>query len=117
MKEQLIGRKKEQEILQKALASNSPEMVAIIGRRRVGKTFLVRTAYAKQLVFEITGLQKATKSEQLQNFALRLNNYAKPIIPIKPVTNWLDAFQMLIDYLETKIRKEKIVVFLSLIHI
>jgi len=113
MKEQLIGRKKEQEILQKALVSNAPEMVAIIGRRRVGKTFLVRTAYAKQLVFEITGLQNATKAEQLQNFALRLNNYAKPIIPIQPTSNWLDAFQMLINFLETKIGKEKIVVFLD----
>lgn len=113
MNRKLIGRKKEQEILQKALDSNEPEMVALIGRRRVGKTFLVRSAYKNQLVFEVTGLQNATKAEQLKNFAIRLNNYAKPIIPIKPTSNWLDAFQMLIDYLEIKTGTGKIVIFLD----
>jgi uncharacterized protein len=42
----LIGRKKEQDVLLKALNSNEPEMVAVIGRRRVGKTFLIRSVYA-----------------------------------------------------------------------
>ena len=40
MRNQLIGRIKEQAILKKAWTSNRAEMVAIIGRRRVGKTFL-----------------------------------------------------------------------------
>jgi uncharacterized protein len=39
-----IGRKKEQEVLQKALQSNEAEMVSVIGRRRIGKTFLIKNA-------------------------------------------------------------------------
>ncbi len=54
MTQRFIGRKKELEILQKTLQSEESEMVAVIGRRRVGKTFLVRTAYAEHLDFEIT---------------------------------------------------------------
>lgn len=41
----LIGREKEQAILQDALLSAEAEFVAVIGRRRVGKTFLIKTAY------------------------------------------------------------------------
>ena len=39
----MIGRKKEIDILRKAYHSNKPELVAVIGRRRVGKTYLIRT--------------------------------------------------------------------------
>jgi len=49
MAQYFIGRKKELEILRKTLQSDESEMVAIIGRRRVRKTFLVRTAYSDHL--------------------------------------------------------------------
>lgn len=45
----LIGRLEEKRILEAAIESNSAELVAIYGRRRVGKTFLVRTVYEKQI--------------------------------------------------------------------
>ena len=111
MEQKLIGRIKEQQILNKALLSNEAEMVAVVGRRRVGKTFLVRSVYKHQLKFEITGIQNASKEEQLQNFSNRLNTFAQPTIPIQPPSNWLAAFQMLLNYLETQIQKKKIVVF------
>lgn len=113
MDQKLIGRKKEQAILLKALKSNAPEMVSVVGRRRVGKTFLIRSAYKKQIKFELTGIQNATKDEQLLNFSNRLNTYSKSTIPIPPPSSWLEAFQMLLNYLETKIKKEKVVVFLD----
>ena len=50
---QLIGRKKEQTVLQKALASKEAEMIAVIGRRRVGKTFLIKSVYEKQFKFQM----------------------------------------------------------------
>jgi uncharacterized protein len=56
----LIGRKKEQDVLLKALNSNEPEMVAVIGRRRVGKTFLIRSVYEDRIDFELTGIQNYT---------------------------------------------------------
>ena len=44
-----VGRVKEKEVLQKALVSNESEMISVIGRRRVGKTFLVKTVYKKNI--------------------------------------------------------------------
>ena len=57
MKTEFVGRTREQEILQKALESNEAEMISVIGRRRVGKTFLVKSAYKNRIDFEITGIQ------------------------------------------------------------
>ena len=68
METELVGRKKEQEILQKALQSNEAEMVSVIGRRRTGKTFLVKTVYQDHIVFELTGVKNAPIEEQLRNF-------------------------------------------------
>ena len=47
-------------------------MVAVIGRRRVGKTYLIKSVYKKKIVFEVTGLQSASKKAQLENFVLQL---------------------------------------------
>lgn len=109
----LIGRKQEQQILQEALVSNEPEMIAIIGRRRVGKTFLVKETYRRQLVFEITGLQDAPIKEQLENFTFQIGQWSTSKFPIATPSNWLKAFMLLIDYLETYDYKEKKVVFLD----
>ena len=59
----LIGREKEISLLNDALRSEEAEMIAVIGRRRVGKTFLVRQTYQKELVFEFTGLQNGPRAE------------------------------------------------------
>jgi len=47
MKELIIGRKAEQEVLQEAFESDKSEFIAICGRRRVGKTFLVKRIFWK----------------------------------------------------------------------
>jgi AAA+ ATPase superfamily predicted ATPase len=113
MVKNLVGRKQEQAVLQASLTSQEAEMVAVIGRRRVGKTYLIKNTYADHIVFEVTGVQHAEMAEQLQNFAFRINhifygNKAK----LKP-KNWLDAFQMLILALEKQQYTEKVVIFLD----
>ncbi len=113
-KNNFIGRIKEQAILQKALQSNTAEMVAVIGRRRVGKTFLVNTIYKKQLVFEVTGIQNAPFKRQVKNFLYQLSQYSNTSLPAKIPTDWLDVFILLIDYLKEKQKEqEKMVVFLD----
>lgn len=107
----LTGRKAETEILHKALNSPEAEMISIIGRRRVGKTFLVRTVYQGQIDFEITGIQKATGSEQLRNFANQLKTFAPNLLLAKPPVDWLEAFFLLIEYLRQKDKPGKLVVF------
>lgn len=113
MEELFVGRTQEVSVLNTALASNRPEMVAVIGRRRVGKTFLIKHTYNTRIDFELTGLQHATKLEQLQNFIFAYRN-AFPDLPIdeKPRT-WLSAFFMLSKALESLPKKEKLVVFLD----
>ncbi len=114
MSKKLIGRKKEQEILLKALHSDEAEMVAVIGRRRVGKTFLIRETYDRLIDIEVTGVQNATRKEQLENFSFVLNNFASRETPLSTPKNWLAAFRQLIKVLERediKQKKEKRVLF------
>lgn len=106
-----IGRKEEQGILSKALRSPEAEMVAVYGRRRVGKTFLVRSTYKDNIIFEISGIQHAPLEEQMQNFILQLNSAAQNTIPIPAPKSWLEAFHLLTTFLNTKIGDQKQVVF------
>ena len=59
MAKKLIGRKGELKILEEALLSESAEMIAVIGRRRVGKTFLINLAYENRIDFKFTGIQNS----------------------------------------------------------
>ena len=111
MKQKLIGRKEEKKILERALNSPEAEMVAVIGRRRVGKTFLVQNVYKKRIVFEITGLQNNPLANQLRVFQDQLTEFSKSSLPIQQPKDWLEAFQLLKAYLKSQMGEEKKVVF------
>jgi uncharacterized protein len=111
MATQFVGRKKEQEVLQKALQSNEAEMVSVIGRRRIGKTFLIKTIYQEHIVFELTGVKDSPVEEQLGNFAYALKKASKNTLIIKPFSDWMEAFYVLTDYLEKLPQDRKYVVF------
>jgi len=109
----VIGRKQQISELQEAINSKKPEMVALVGRRRVGKTYLVREVYRKKINFELTGLQYSNKKEQLQNLVFTLGKYFPNFqLPNFPKT-WLEAFHFLGQALESLDKKEKLVVFLD----
>lgn len=65
---QLIGRQAELRLLERFLASNKPEFLALYGRRRVGKTYLIKQFFKQKeiLFFNSTGTQKGSsrKSDQ-----------------------------------------------------
>ena len=107
----IIGREKEIKILNETFNSYESELVSIIGRRRVGKTFLVQSIFDKKIDFEITGIQHAKMKEQLDNFTISLNLFAQTPLPASRPKNWLEAFRLLILYLESKGTKKKRVVF------
>ncbi len=113
MQDKLIGREQEKAILLKALQSKRAEMVSIIGRRRIGKTFLVQTTYKDHIAFEMTGIQNAPRTEQLQNFAIQLTKYSKSTFPLTIPQNWLSAFYLLSEFLEPKQQNKRVVVFLD----
>ena len=92
---ELIGRKQEKLVLQEALASKEAEMVAVLGRRRIGKTFLVTTIYQGRIAFEMSGTQGASVQQQLRNFRDELSNFARGKLPLEVPEDWLSAFQML----------------------
>lgn len=109
--EKLIGREQEINGLKDAMKSNEPELIAVYGRRRVGKTFLIRQVYDQHLICEFSGVHHAPIGEQLENFrnviALALNSPIPPAIP----KNWPEAFKLLITFSEPLLKKQKKVIF------
>jgi len=107
---ELIGRAKEREIVQELLESKRSEFLAIYGRRRIGKTFLIDQVCSSSMTFTLTGLHHATLREQLQNFSQSFHRQTKQFIA-QPA-NWLEAFQILIQFLE-EVTSEKKVIFID----
>lgn len=103
----MIGRIDEQRRLREAFESEYSEFVAIYGRRRVGKTFLVREQFDYQFTFQHTGLARKSTREQLQSFqqSLRRQGYKRAPLP----ANWIEAFDMLKDLIEWSKDKRKVI--------
>jgi uncharacterized protein len=106
----LVGREAELSILSKIATSDEAELLAVYGRRRVGKTFLIRNAWQKQIIFEFSGIHNATLNQQLENFSETLTNASGSLPLAKPVS-WIHAFKLLTDYLTPLINKQKKIVF------
>lgn len=106
----LIGREKEIKTLQQAYHSEYSEFVAVYGRRRIGKTFLIREAFNYQFAFQHTGVYKESLKKQLRNFrdALRMSGMKKAKIP----TDWSDAFFQLAQFIKEN-KEEKKVIFID----
>jgi uncharacterized protein len=92
----MIGREKEQAILMRCLASKESEMVAIIGRRRVGKTYLINSVLGDKIRFETSGVQNASLKEQLINFHFQLKKAFGTLAPEKSPKTWQQAFFTLV---------------------
>ncbi len=109
----LIGRQKEQKTLWEHYHSRSSEFVAIYGRRRVGKTFLVRQVFQDKFAFHLTGMAGVSLAQQLGNFHAQISKYAGGRFDHEPAFDWFTAFQQLIKWLEHLPKGEKKVVFID----
>lgn len=113
----MIGRDKERKELEKLYNSNKAEMVAIYGRRRVGKTFLVDEVFNDRINFRHAGLSPVEEDSngllkaQLKHFynSLKLQGFNGKQTP----ESWLDAFYMLEQLLQEKDDGARQVVFLD----
>ena len=103
----IIGRKEEQQILRSAVQSENSEFVAVYGRRRVGKTYLIRETFGYKFTFQHTGLAKGNTKEQLFSFAISLRDAGYDDCPIPK--SWLEAFSLLSTYLKNSTDEKKIV--------
>ena len=110
----VIGRREEKRLLHRLYDSKNAEFLAIYGRRRVGKTYLIRNYFKDQgLFFEITGAHNARTKEQLENFhtehsALFGNQEGEP-----SPKSWSEAFNRLRKSIESINSTSKIIVFLD----
>lgn len=104
MANKLVGRKKELQLLDNLYNSGKAEFVAIYGRRRIGKTFLIRQRFQGEFSFDMTGVLEGSKTEQLSAFHEAMKSYG---YKGKKQTNWLDAFFALRQLLEGKIQEGK----------
>jgi predicted AAA+ superfamily ATPase len=107
----ITGRIAEQKILAARLLTPEPELIAIYGRRRVGKTYLVRSFCKEALVFEFTGIHEAIMKTQLENFSQALQLATKSAMALAIPANWLQAFVMLGTYLNSLPSDKPAVIF------
>jgi len=107
----ITGRIAEQKILGDRLATSEPELIAIYGRRRVGKTYLIRSFCKETTVFELTGIHQATMKIQLENFSQALRLATKSAVALAVPDGWLQAFLMLDTYIETLPTDKPAVIF------
>ncbi|MFN0203311.1 MAG: AAA family ATPase [Bacteroidia bacterium] len=107
----LIGREREIGKLKKLMNSTQSEFLAVYGRRRVGKTFLIRAYFENRFDFYLTGLAKGNTKQQLANFTFSLHTFFEEM-PNSP-KDWLTAFHLLIKALEKQKTDKKKVIFID----
>lgn len=106
-----IGREYEIRQLEKYRNSKESEFVIVYGRRRVGKTFLIKEFFDDTYDFHVSGLYKKSKKMQLKNFFLALQEYGANIKKIPQ--DWLEAFTELKKLLKSIKENRKKIVFID----
>ena len=109
----MIGRKKEKEYLLSLLYEDEPQFIAVFGRRRVGKTYLVRETFGHSFTFQHTGLSnndiesRHRKKTQLDKFgeSLKEAGYRGNI----NLASWNEAFNALKEVIKHSDQKKKLI--------
>ncbi len=117
----MIGRQREKELLQEAFEKDRAQLIAVYGRRRVGKTFLINDFFQNHYAFKHTAISPLTTTNkpksnllkiQLQEFYYSLRNYGLSSEDAIP-TDWFEAFHLLQSLLEKKEDGGKFVIFID----
>jgi AAA+ ATPase superfamily predicted ATPase len=114
MSKTIVGRTHEQQVLKDSLTSHRAELVAIYGRRRIGKTYLIREFFGNKITYSFTGLSTGKRADQIKNFILKLNEVTDEFKKEKQPADWLEAFSYLKTFLKRiKESKKKKVIFID----
>ena len=105
----VVGRSIEKAEIDRVMNSENPELLVVYGRRRVGKTFLIREHLKKEIVFELTGLHNETMPRQLDNFARAMKRHFGG--GNRCPESWLAAFDQLKEQLGRTKSNGKCVLF------
>jgi AAA+ ATPase superfamily predicted ATPase len=108
----IIGRITELKILDKIMTADQAEFLAVYGRRRIGKTFLISQYFKdKGIYFELIGNKNASLSEQLENFTFEYSSTFGNERENKPINSWHEAFTLLRVTIEKIKTDQKIILF------
>lgn len=109
----IIGRTPEKEQLEAAYQSQEAEFIAIYGRRRIGKTYLIKNFFQARPChyFQSTGIYKGTLEQQLKRFAKELGSAFYKGAAISTPASWMDAFDALSQAIENIEAEQRVVVF------
>lgn len=108
----IVGRKREIKQLEKLLVSRKSEFLAVYGRRRVGKTFLIREHFEYKFDFHLTGMAMVGTDKQLLNFHTELSKQFNKYYKEQP-KDWFEAFQRIMELIEAKEHNRKKIIFLD----
>lgn len=94
---QFIGRKDAIDELDRICDADRPQFLVVYGRRRVGKTYLVRQYFKNEFAFYATGVLNGSARDELAAFGNNLRLYGgEEGAP----QGWFDAFAALVRLLE-----------------
>lgn len=112
--DKILGRREEIDLLKNLLKSGVPEFLSLYGRRRVGKTFLVRNYFSNKedvIFFDATGSKNTAMSDQIENFMTRIGEvFYNGFKPAKE-TKWQSVFKILTETINKLPKDKKIVLF------
>ena len=112
----MIGRHEEKEQLQALLKEDEPQFIAVFGRRRIGKTFLVRESFNYSFTFQHTGISASALNKN-NGKAVQLEEFSKSLIEAglpgkRALSSWYDAFDCLKELIKGS-KEEKKVIFID----
>jgi uncharacterized protein len=108
---EIAGRQKEIALLQSILEKRDSSFLAVYGRRRIGKTYLIRQVYENEIVFDCSGVLEENMGQQLENFWRSLNEAFPQPQPVMPPKTWIEAFFQLRAFLKPLTQDTKKVIF------
>ncbi len=109
--EEIVGRLEEVEALEDIYFAKKSDFVAVYGRRRVGKTYLIRSLFNDRITFQLTGVANATTRQQLDNFKISFKQQY-PKHKVNNANTWLNAFEQ-IKLIIQKSKRSKKVIFID----
>jgi AAA+ ATPase superfamily predicted ATPase len=109
----IIGRRAEIARLDKILLKEEASFLAVYGRRRIGKTFLIEQYFMDKdcLFIQVTGLKDGSYTDQLQLLKQALEKTFALILPLRDFEDWMDGLEQLSKAIETQLPAKRVVVF------
>lgn len=114
----IVGRKEEIAELERLYHSDRPEFVAVYGRRRVGKTYLIKQALKGRFAFQHTGVSPVDQDNESNRLKVQLESFYYTLLNhglegYKAPKTWMEAFFLLEQLLQNQDNGERQVVFID----